>query len=199
MKINASCVYDREATNALASIIIFRDSINYKKGIPNMLTLVMCFSFGAVWCFGVLYSVQKMLGGSDSYHLICLLGLTMTALGVFISILTMSKRIRNAADNMTGNANKYTFENELFTVESENRGAVGVGSVDYKKIYRVDETSKYIFIHMYMSNIRADGQSNIKTLSSYIVDKSTIDEEDMRQIREKLSAALGRKYIVCKY
>ena len=82
--------------------------------------------------------------------------------------------------------NEYIFcddELKAFTKSKEYNGEV---SIEYSFLVKVYETSRHLFLY----------QTNNQV---YIVDKNTIEGGTVEEIRNKLSAFVKDKYIICKY
>ena len=82
--------------------------------------------------------------------------------------------------------NEYIFCNDelkAFTKSVEYNGEV---AIEYSFFVKVYETTKYLFLY----------QTNNQV---FIVDKNTVEGGTIEEIRNKLSAFVKDKYILCKY
>ena len=82
--------------------------------------------------------------------------------------------------------NEYVFyDNEVkaFTASTEYNGEA---KMEYSLFVKVYETSKYYFIYKTNNQV-------------FAVDKSTVEDGSVSQIRAVLTEAINGKYIICKY
>ena len=82
--------------------------------------------------------------------------------------------------------NEYIFCDNVLKTFTKSQEYNGEAKFEYSLFVKVYETSKYFFMY----------QTNNQVL---IVDKSTIEGGTVEEIRNKLSAFVKDKYILCKY
>lgn len=81
---------------------------------------------------------------------------------------------------------EFTFKDNEILISGTNGLISDEGVISYLAVTKVIETSSYFFIF-------------INKISAYIIDKSAITEENIYNIRAKLSSVQSVKYILCKY
>ena len=182
MKINASCVYDYEAIKALS------DVQNYKKKNPKtqkaIITVACIAGLGIPLAFGVW---RLIVDGPESDTLTMMIVLAAIMGGMLWCVHALPKIAYKNSGSLAEMLNSYVFEPTQMTVTSESKTMKGESTTAYTSLFKAYETSKYMFIY-------------INRVSAYVVDKSTMSESDMQQVKQWLTAALGKKkYIVCKY
>lgn len=82
--------------------------------------------------------------------------------------------------------NEYVFCDDVLRTFTKSQEYNGEAVIECSLFVKVYETSKYFF--MYQTNNQVS-----------IVDKSTIEGGTVEEIRNKLSAFVKDKYILCKY
>ena len=87
---------------------------------------------------------------------------------------------------MKDTENEYVFGEDFFLVSSANQVFQSQGRVDYSLLACAYETSEYFFLYQTKNQV-------------FVVDKSTVEGGTALDIRNKISATLEKKYILCKY
>ena len=87
----------------------------------------------------------------------------------------------NALSNLKDIHNKYTFYDDSLVVESNNDVYSSNSKLDYNMIVKVIESNDYLFIYQSKNQV-------------FIVDKSTIVQGTIEDIRNKLIPILNNKY-----
>ena len=82
--------------------------------------------------------------------------------------------------------NSYIFCDDVIKISSNNELYQGEATLDYGFIVKVMETTKHFFIYQHQNQ-------------AYIVDKSTVTDGTVEELKEKLKQSIKGKYIVCKY
>ena len=82
--------------------------------------------------------------------------------------------------------NEYIFCDNVLKTFTKSQEYNGEAEIEYSLFVKVYETSKHLFLY----------QTNNQV---FIVDKNTIEGGTVEEIRNKLSAFVTNKYIVCKY
>lgn len=176
MEIKAKSVFDYESIKALAYVTI------YKRKDPRK-----AFVFMNVWCIAlVLLIVMEMISfGVDGQLMMLLILAIVLALFNFYLYFGYAKIQYNALQHMKNTENTYTFCEDLIKVSSKGAQYNGEAELKYSMIPKVMETSKYLFIFQSKNQ-------------SFIVDKSTIVNGTVDEIRMKLVQSSKAKYIICR-
>ena len=130
--------------------------------------------------------VLEMIIFSDAMliELLCV-AIVLFLLECYLFFLLPKIRYKALA-KMVDTENEYIFCDNVFKTFTKNKEYNGEAEIEYSLFVKVYETSKYIF--MYQTNNQV-----------FIVDKSTIEGGTVEEIRNKLSAFIMDKYILCKY
>jgi len=177
MEVKARCKFDINAIKALSHVSVFKKSNPKKTVIARaILFLVVLFliaveliAFGFDLILIVLFSVGILVITIDCFMFFCLPKIQYKSLA-----------------KMKDVENEYTFCDNILKVSSKSQEYNGEAEIEYSLFVRVYETSKYLFLY----------QTNNQV---YIVDKSTIEGGTVEEIRNKLSAYIKGKYIICRY
>lgn len=144
-------------------------------------------AFAAVWFLLLAATIGLILiGGAGSECILLLILLALAAFmwlymyfGLPIIMYKSQQQLRNMKAECTFK------DNEILT--SGTNGLISDESVvSYLAVTKVIETSGYFFIY-------------INKISAFILDKAGITEENICNIRAKLSSVQSVKYILCKY
>lgn len=176
MEIKAKCKLDYDAVRALAHLNMYRKANPKKRFIFWTIYLTIL----------VLAIVFLML----YFHDIELVGLVILALFLYViqcyMYFVIPKISFKNMVRMQEAVNEYIFCDDVikaFTKSSEyNSEAI----IEYSLFVRVYETSKYLFLY----------QTNNQV---FCVDKDTFEGGTIEEIRNKLTAYVKNKYIICKY
>lgn len=101
-------------------------------------------------------------------------------------IFFMPKRQYKALSKMQNLQNEYVFCDDKIYISAENAVYKEKTEIKYELIEKTVETKKYIFIYQNM-------------LQALIVNKETITNGTVDDLRRKLVPILGKKYIICNY
>ena len=82
--------------------------------------------------------------------------------------------------------NQYIFCDNVLKTFTKSQEYNGEAEIEYSLFVKVYETTKYLFLY----------QTNNQV---FIVDKNTVEGGTIEEIRNKLSAFVKDKYILCKY
>lgn len=177
MEIRAKCKLDYECVKALSYASMYRIM---KPQTAFITTIIM----------GTLVLLLEILTG-------VFWGLDMISIGFLIFAVLLIclncflyfgiPRIQyNALDKMKMMENEYTFCDDVIKVSSKSEEYNAEGELKYSMIPKVKETSKYLFVFQTENQV-------------FVVDKSTITNGTINDIREKLNPFVKKKYIICKY
>ena len=82
--------------------------------------------------------------------------------------------------------NEYIFCNNKLKAITKSEEYNGKAEIEYSLFVKVYETTKYLFLYQTINQV-------------FIVDKSTVEDGTIEEIRGRLSAFIKDKYILCKY
>ena len=82
--------------------------------------------------------------------------------------------------------NEFVFYDDVIKITSNNTEYSGEAELKYTVIPKVMETTKYLFIFQNRRQV-------------YAIDKSTLTNGTMEDIRRKLKNYVNNKYIMCRY
>ncbi|MBE6638803.1 MAG: YcxB family protein [Ruminococcaceae bacterium] len=174
MEITAHSQYNLKTVTALSRLMM------YKKRNPRKSILI----FGCAWF--VLLLLNILLGILDepsvlAYILLILLG-SLAMFGYFFAPKIQYKNMGAFKDG----THTFVFYDEKFTVTSQTASSVGTSDFNYATIQKIMETTEYLFLFPNKNQ-------------SFIVDKSTLSEQDMNTLRVALVSKIGSQYIICNY
>ena len=177
MEIRAKCKYDYDSVKALTHLTMFKKA-NPKKRL----------TFYSV-AFAILFAViilEIIAFGADTI-LFILLGveIAVQVLLCFWYFIVPKMQFKSMA-KMKNIENQYIFGDNALKVFTKSEDYNGEAEIEYSFFVRVYETTKYFFIH----------QTNNQV---FLVDKSTVEDGTIEEIRNKLSTFVKDKYIICKY
>lgn len=177
MEIKAKCKYDYEACKAVAYIS------SYRKSEPKK-TIIVRFIFVAVIMALDIY-LMNVSESSFVNILYLLCGAFIILLDLFMYFVMPTVQYKSMS-KMKELENEYVFYDDEFTAECTSEEYSGRATVRYSLLIKVFETKKYFFLYENKRQI-------------FVVDKSTAENGDLSALRQRLSALLGKKYIICKY
>ncbi len=177
MQIKAKCKYDYKACKAMAHIL------SYKKRKPEKV-LIAHFILAIALAF-INFVLIRLMGGTFTNMLIFILCLFIISLELTAYFLLPFLQYRSMS-KMKDMENKYVFRDEDFTASADYDEYKGESVIKYSLLEKVMETGEYFLLFENKRQV-------------IMVDKATIEEGTAEQLREKLSSALGKNYIICKY
>lgn len=177
MEITASSVFDYESIKAF-----FYASV-YKKKRPRRY-----FVFMNIWIavLELLILVEMLAFGADGMMIVLFIAMAMLIIANCLMYFAAPKIQFASLQKMQGIKNEFTFCEDVIKVSSHGEFCHSETELQYSLIPKVMETSKYLFI--YQSKAQA-----------FIVDKSTIANGTIDDVRSKLLPFVKKKYILCKY
>ena len=176
MEIKAKCKFDFDSIRALTHLSLFKKA-NPKKRfltwsiISAILTVVIIFEI-------IVFSDAMLI------ELLCVAGV-LFLLECYLYFLLPKIRYKALA-KMKDAENEYIFCDNVLKTFTKSQEYNGEAEIEYSLFEKVYETTNYLFLY----------QTNNQV---FIVDKSTIEGGTVEEIRNKLSAFVKNKYIVCKY
>ena len=177
MEIRAKCKFDFDSIRALAHLTMF------KKADPKKRLIFWSVAFAILF---VVIILEIIAFGMD-FILLVLLGVEMLWLVLMCFWYFIIPKIQyKSLAKMKETENEYVFCDDVLRTFTKSQEYNGEAVIEYSLFVKVYETSKYFF--MYQTNNQV-----------FIVDKSTIEGGTVEEIRNKLSAFVKDKYILCKY
>lgn len=154
----------------------------YKRKSPRKTFVLLNIWFAAL---GLLVTLEMLFLGVDvTLILLLIMAVMLIALNCFMYFGTPKIQFASL-QKMQGVKNEFTFCEDVIKVSSHGEFCHSEAELQYSLIPKVMETSRYLFI--YQDKIQA-----------FIVDKSTIINGTIEDVREKL-LPFAKKYIICKY
>ena len=180
MEIRASCIYDLKTIKTFA-----QSNINgiFKKISPRKLIAVNFIGYGVLTAI-ILFAM--ILDGIQTVRVV-LLGCVLLMFAIQLWLYVAVPRITcNSLCKMKNIHNHYVFGDVNFYVYSKSETFSGECFVQYSMIVKVKETSAYLYIFPNKQQV-------------YIIDKSTIKEWEMTELRNRLYSYVKDKYVICNY
>lgn len=176
MEIKAKCKYDLESIRALTHLSTFKKSnpktriIFYNIITSALLSIVVLeFAFfGADVTLYLLLCAVLFLGFLENFLYFILPRISFKKMRTFKNV-----------------ENEFVFCDDMLKVVSKTKEYSGEGQIEYTALVKAYETSRYFFL------LQTERQT-------YIIDKSTIENGTVEDIRNKLISKI-EKYIICKY
>lgn len=177
MEIKAKCRFDQETIKAMARVSVYKKSEPQKRMIVEIIiaVLIILLSFADLIAFGF-----------NSSLIITIIVAILLICWVCFLYFCLPKKQYKAMAKMREAENEYVFydnEVEVFTSSAEYNGSA---KIEYSLFVKVYETSSYFFLYQTKNQV-------------FVVDKSTIDDSNIKDIRTALAGAINGKYIICKY
>ena len=177
MEIKAKCKFDFDSIRALTHLTMF------KKANPKKRLIFWSVAFAILF---IVIILEIIAFGMDLILLV-LLGVEMLWLMLMCFWYFIIPKIQyKSLAKMKEIENEYVFCDDVLRTFTKSQEYNGEAVIEYSLFVKVYETSKYFF--MYQTNNQV-----------FIVDKSTIEGGTVEEIRNKLSAFVKDKYILCKY
>lgn len=176
MEIRAKCKYDYDSVKALTHLSLF------KKANPKKRFL----TWSIISAILVVIIIFEMIVFSDAMlvELLCVV-IILFLLECYLYFLLPKIRYKALA-KMKEVENEYIFFDNVLKTFTKSQEYNGEAEIEYTLFARVYETTKHLFLY----------QTNNQV---FIVDKSTIDGGTIEDVRNKLTAFVKDKYIICKY
>lgn len=177
MELKASCRFDYATVKALTYVTM------YKRSSPKKQMLIMSGALFGLIAVTVLFALA--FGNSPSLTMAAVLAAAALILNAFMWFI-YPKITYNALAKMKGTENTYVFTDEKLYVTSAGSDYSASAEVEYTLLVKVYETSEYLFLYQTKNQV-------------FPIDKSTVENGTLEQIRGKLLPYLERKYVICKY
>ena len=177
MEIKAKCKYDLDSVKALTHLTM------YKKADPKRRLIFWSVAFLILF---IIIVFEIFAFGMDTM-LFVLLGVEILGfLLIYFWYFIIPKIQYKSLAKMKDAENEYVFCDNVLKAITKSQEYNGEAKIEYTLFIKIYETSKYLFLY----------QTNNQV---FIVDKSTIKGGTSEDIRNKLSAYVKDKYIICKY
>jgi hypothetical protein len=155
----------------------------FRKGDPKKRMVGFFILAAAVFLMVV---GEMFLIGPDSMLVTLLVVMTALCLLMCYNYYWLPKLQYNKMAHLRGAVNTYTFREEDILIATRGEGFNGESTVAYNFIVKAMETRDYFFLYQTKATV-------------YLVDKSTVSSSKAVQLRKKLQASIGGKYILCDY
>ncbi|MBR3691991.1 MAG: YcxB family protein [Clostridia bacterium] len=177
MEIHASSRYDRKSVAALCRM--FR----VKKTTPKLHIALMLLIYGFVAAVCVALALRN---GVDGF-LLALMAVCALGLCAELAIFFVLPRIqyRNLAD-LKDAENRFVFRETDFTATTAAKHQNAEAKLAYDALVRVVETRDYLFLF----------QTKNQT---FIVDRATLSDADMQELRRRMAYCIGKRYSIYRY
>lgn len=176
MEIKAKCKLDYDACRALAHLNMFRKA-NPKKQFMAWVIFTVIFALAMVFAMIIFHDVEFL----EYLCLLMVCFLLMCFMYFVIPKISFKNMVR-----MQEAVNEYIFCDDVIKAFTKSPEYNSEAIIEYSLFVRVYETSKYLFLY----------QTNNQV---FCVDKDTIEGGTIEEIRNKLTAYVKNKYIICKY
>ena len=176
MEVRAKSKFDYETIKELAH----RSSFRIIK--PRAMAILMAICNIIIWgCFIESYLYYE-IGANDFFTLIVII----VCDGILAYIYWGVPKIRyKALGKLQNLENEFIFGDETMKIINRSEEYTGQGEIKYSIIPKVMETPKYIFIYQDLRSV-------------YIIDKSTITNGTIEDIRAKLAQYVPQKKYIIK-
>ena len=177
MEIKAKGIFDYESIKALVHLQMFgkHDPKRKMRFWTILFSVLLIVVIGEMSLFGVDGFLVLMLGCA----VFCII------LECFMYFI-LPKMQYNSLVKMKDIVNEYVFAEESMCVTSTGEDYSSQGEINYSILVKVYETSRYLFIFQ-------------NRAQAFIVDKNTIEEGSVDELREKIKNQMSGKYIRCRY
>ena len=176
MEIKAKCKLDMDTTKALTHLWMFKKANPKKRMLTWLIVSVIL----------VLVLVLEAIVFSDITMMKPIWLLVVIWLLECFLYFIFPKMQYKSLSKMKNAENQYTFCDNILKTFTKSDDYTGQAEIEYSLFEKVYETSKYFFMYQTKNQV-------------FVVDKSTIEGGTVEEIRNKLSAFVKDKYILCKY
>ena len=177
MEIKAKCKYDLDSVKALTHLTM------YKKSDPRKRLIFWSTAFAILF---IIIILEIIAFGFDTI-LAVLLGVEIFGLLlIYFWYFIIPKIQYKSLAKMQNVENQYIFCDNVLKTFTKSQEYNGEAEIEYSLFVKVYETTKHLFLY----------QTNNQV---FIVDKNTVEGGTIEEIRNKLSAFVKDKYILCKY
>ena len=177
MEIKAKCKYDLDAVKALIHQTMF------KKRNPKKVLV-----FWSVLCPIVLLliAVDMIAFGPDAY-LWVLLGAEILGMSlIYFSYFVAPRMQYHSLAKMQNVENQYIFCDHVMKAFTTSQIYNGQAEIEYALFLKAYEASRYLFLYQTKNQV-------------FIIDKNTITDGTIEDLRTQLSVFLKDKYVLCNY
>ena len=176
MQIHANCEYDFEACQALTYIALYRKKDPSRCFTRNNILLAILFA---------VVLLDMILFGPEKEFIILMIAIVIMGILDWFLYYQYPKINYRSLANFKNVSNEFVFTEEKLLVTSHNNEYSGQCEIAYSLFVKAYETSRYLFLY----------QTNNQV---FIIDKSTLTNGTIEEIRTTLSQYF-QKYYICKY
>lgn len=177
MQITASATYDRKTIKTFTRSNIFRKAD--PKKMLRLLIALLCIAFPMLVFAFFLDPDDTLLPTLAVWLLVIVLCLIF--LYVVVPNLQYKALYKRADSTIT-----YVFSEDSFIANTHGDAYSATSTFTYSNLYRVKETSKYLFLF-------------IDKRQAFIVELSTMDAASSLLLRKKLRSVLGNAYLIYSF
>ena len=177
MEIKADGILNQESIKALVHFQMFRKN-NPRKRIKSW-TILYAILF-------LVLVVESFWIGMDDTVIVLLVCIVVVLLLEYFMYFISPKIQYNSLANMKDIVNEYVFTEESMLVVSKGEDYNSQGEIKYSVLVKMCETSRYLFLFQ-------------NKAQAFIVDKNTIRDGSIEEVREMIKSQMNGKYILCKY
>ena len=176
VEIRAKCKFDFESIRALTHLSLFKKA-NPQKRLLTW-SIVSAILAGTIVLEMIIFSDAMLI------ELLCV-AIVLFLLECYLYFLLPKIRYKALA-KMKDTENEYVFCDGVLKTFTKGKEYNGEAEIEYSLFVKVYETTRYLFLYQTNNSV-------------FIVDISTIEGGTVEEIRNKLSAFVKDKYILCKY
>lgn len=177
MQIKAKCRYTVDVLQALVSFALFKRAAP-KKGM--ILWTAFCMVF-------LVFDVIEIIAFDLPFFTYAGLIFTVVYLGFMYFCYFAVPKIRYKAMSVPEVLEiEYAFYDDRIEIFTAKAGKIYIKEIAYSKLTKVAETSKYWFLYF-------EGKR------TYLVDKRTLENGKVDDVRLRLGVFVGNKYYLCEY
>lgn len=177
MEIRAKCKFDFDAIKALTHLSTYKKS-NPKRTVRSRAILYFVL---------LLMVIAELIVFGFNFFPIILIVVALFAIAVDLFMYFALPQIQyKALAKMKNAENNYLFCDNVIKVLTKSEEYNGEAEIEYSLLVKVYETAKYFFLY------QTDNQV-------FLVEKSTIENGSVDDIRNKLSSFVKDQYFICKY
>ena len=179
MHITASSTYDRETVREMSRFMMFRNRRQNPRRRIIMWTVLFCALMGTL-------IAEMVLWGFSAFTLVLVLLCAGILLWEWFFYLRLPDIQYKNAGKMADARNEFVFTETRMKASSTADEYSGSAEMEYDALYKIYETGEYFFLFL---NKR----------QCYVVNKATVRDGTVEELRSVLTEAVGNRYVRCKY
>ena len=177
MEIKAKCKCDLDSVKALVHLFMF------KKADPKKRMTFWSISF-LVLILIIIF--ELIMWGVKTILLVVLAVELIWLIIMWLWFVVIPKRQYKAMKSMQDALNIYTFSNDLVRIHTYGKEYHGEVEMEYSLFAKAYETEKHLFLFHTNNQV-------------FVINKDTIEGGTVDDIRDRLTAFISDKYIICDY